>query len=475
MNVRGPLCVVLLVSGLAAGAVFVPDGKLRPDDYTVLMAADAKLPAGLAPIQSGAHGKFFVAGWRRPEQFFTWQVEAPADDAYAVNVLLKSHAARPLELKVRSGAAAVTGTSPADVRVWTRQALEGTLPLSRGAQTLVLDARSAGGTPEFEAEFLSIELVRPAVRERLAEAAVKSRADTKWLQDAGYGIMCHWTSQTMPRHGERKAYAQAVRDFDVSGFVAQIRDTGAGFLVLATSHAEMYFPAPIAALERALPGRTAARDLVAELADALGARGIRLILYYHIGAIDDPAWLEASGFWKTDTSRIFGTWEAVIGEVGERYGAKLAGYWFDDGTINYYYRSAPWERLTRTARKGNPNRLVAYNPWELPSCTAFQDYFTGEGYGDPAMPGLPLGPDGRFTGGSHAGLQACATLVTEGDWVHGGKETEVGAPRYDAAALARLCAAYRARKIVPIFNLEIYQEGAVSARTVAVFREARAR
>jgi hypothetical protein len=441
----------------------------------VLMAADAKLPAGVTPPQTGSHGKFWVAGWRRPGQVFSWQVEVPADAAYAVNVLLKSRAAPALELVVRSGASTVAGTLPADVRVWTRQALEGTLPLARGQLTLTLEARSAGGAPEFEVELLSIELVRPAVRERLAAAAVKLRADTKWLQEARYGIMCHWSSQTMPRHGDQKPYAQAVRDFDVHGFVAQVRDTGAGFVVLTTSHAQMFFPAPIKALDRVLPGRTAARDLVAELADALGAHGIRLLLYYHIGSIDDRAWLEASGFWKTDTTRVFDTWERVIGEIGERYGAKLAGWWFDDGTINYYYRSAPWERLTLTARKGNPNRLVAYNPWELPSCTAFQDYFTGEGYGDPAMPGLPLGPDGRFTAGSHAGLQACATLITEGDWIHGGRDCEIGAPRWSAAELADLRKAFRARKSVPIFNFEVYQEGAVSPRSVAVFREARAR
>jgi hypothetical protein len=293
------------------------------------------------------------------------------------------------------------------------------------------------------------------------------------MQAARYGLMFHWTSQTVPHRGEPKPYAQAVRDFDVPALVEQIRRTGAGFIVLTTSHAQMYFPAPIRTLDRVLPGRTAERDLVADLADALGRHGIGLMLYYHIGAASDPRWLEASGFWQTDTMQVFGTWKSIVGEIGERYGAKLAGWWFDDGTINYYYRSAPWEELTRTARNGHAQRLVAYNPWELPSCTAFQDYFCGEGYEDPAVPGLPLGPDGRFTGGSHAGLQACATLITERDWVHGHKDADIGAPRWKPDGMARLLEGFIARKNVPIFNLEIYQEGTVSPVTVEMFRQAR--
>ena len=65
----------LMLSGLAliafqetcltAAESFVPDFRLKPEDYTVLMAADAKLPTGLKPFQAGAHGKFHVTGWNR--------------------------------------------------------------------------------------------------------------------------------------------------------------------------------------------------------------------------------------------------------------------------------------------------------------------------------------------------------------------------------------------------------------------------
>jgi hypothetical protein len=87
-----------------------------------------------------------------------------------------------------------------------------------------------------------------------------------------------------------------------------------------------YFPAPIKALDAIIPGRTTTRDLPAELAAALNKRGLKLFLDYHLGASDDTEWLKASGFWETDTSKFFANWKAIISEVGERYGDKLAGW-----------------------------------------------------------------------------------------------------------------------------------------------------
>jgi hypothetical protein len=471
-----PVLTVVLLTAIPAMAknLFTADFRVRSDDYTVLMAHDARLPEGLKRFQAGAHGKFQVDGWTRSDQPLAWEVTVPDDDAYVVNVLACRNDDRPLELTVSCADRSVRGKLQSAARTWTRQTLDGTLRLPKGKQTMVLRAQSAENPAAFAASVFSLELVRPAVRERLHEAAMRLRSDTTWLQKAGYGWMSHWTSQSYPRRGGPKPYAQAVRDFDVETLANQVQEAGAGFFVLTTSHAQFYFPAPIQAIDRILPGRTTQRDLVADLADALGKRGIRLMLYYHIGAISDPEWLTASGFWETDTSRIFGNWTAIIREVGQRYGDRLAGWWFDDGTINYYYRSAPWERLTREAKAGNPQRLVGYNPWVLPSATEFQDYCCGEGFGDPSAGGLlPVGGDGRYTAGTHQGLQACATLITEGDWVHDRKDAEIGKPHWSAEQLATLLSEFAKFRNVPIFNLEIYQDGTVSLASVEVFKQAR--
>lgn len=468
------LAAILLVP-LAAlhSAEFVPDFKIKPDDYTVLMAVDAKRPPDLKPFQAGSHGKFYVTGWTQPEQACEWEIIVPEEDAYSVNVLLRRQGSEALRVAVRSVKQTVSGLVPASLHGWTRQTLDGLLRLPAGKQRIVLSACASNDTNCFNASVFSIELIRPAVRERLHAAALKLRSDTRWFQECRYGLMCHWTSQSFPRRGERKPYDQAVQDFDVESFARQVQQTGAGLLVFTTSHAQHFFPAPLKSLDHILPGRSARRDLVADLADALGRRGVKLFLYYHLGASSDPAWLKATGFWETDTSRLFDNWTAMISEAGQRYGDRLAGWWFDDGAVSYYYRSTPWERLMIAAKAGHANRVVAFNPWELPSPTAFQDYFCGEGNTDPGLGGLvAVGGDGRISGGPAQGLQACATLITEQDWVHARQDTDIGSPRWDVPQLAALLKEFISRKNVPIFNLEIYQEGALSPKSVELFKQA---
>jgi hypothetical protein len=468
------LLALALLPAAQAADVFTPDFRVHPDDVTVLMAVDAKRSGDLAPFQPGGHGKFFLQGWSRADQSAAWTVTAPAADDYAVRVLVSVSGNRPLKAEVASGPGRADGAIPPSPWQWNRVELEGTLRLVAGAQEIALRLAPAEGAEPFQARVMSVELVRSAVRERLHAAALRARADTRWLQAARYGFMVHWTSQSMPRRGEPKPYDKAVQDFDVEALAGQVKAGGAGFLVLTTSHAGQYFPAPLRSLDAILPGRTSRRDLVADLADALGKRGIRLFLYYHLGAVPDHAWLTACGFWETDASRLFGNWEKIVREAGERYTTKLTGWWFDDGTTSYYYRSAPWERLLGAARAGNPARLVAFNAWELPPATEFQDYHCGEGDQDATGRGaLAPGGDGRYASGPYRGLQAAATLVTEGDWVHAARDREIGRPRWAAPQLAELLKRFAERRNVPIFNLEIYQEGAVSPQTIDLFKQAR--
>ena len=63
-----------MVTLLAAGAqsfaanIVIPDVRIHQDDYTALMAVDARLAPGLKPFQSGGHGKFQVVGWNQASQ-----------------------------------------------------------------------------------------------------------------------------------------------------------------------------------------------------------------------------------------------------------------------------------------------------------------------------------------------------------------------------------------------------------------------
>jgi hypothetical protein len=342
-------------------------------------------------------------------------------------------------------------------------------------QTLTLRAVDSSPSGYFDLALWSLELVQPAVRDRLQAAALAQRVDPAEFQKLRYGFMVHWTPESYPSHGDRKSYVDAVRDFDVDAFADQIHQGGAGFVVLVTAHALQYLPAPIQALDRILPGRTTRRDLIADLVAALQKRGIRLMLYYHLGSGSDPEWLRATHFWDTDTTRFWNNWESIVTELGTRYGDRIAGFWFDDGMNNYYYRSPDWERLNRAAHAGNPRRTVTFNRWLWPPATEFLDFDAGEACFDPAGNGwLVKGGDGRYTAGLAAGLPAASTLITESDWVHSKKDTAILPPRWTPPQLRQYLRDFISRKNIPIFNLEVYQEGRVSSSSIEVFAKAAA-
>ncbi|MEX1048156.1 MAG: alpha-L-fucosidase [Akkermansiaceae bacterium] len=452
---------------------FVSDFTLKKDDITVLMAVDAELADGLKPWRSGGHGKFFITGWKSTQQKLKWNVVNKEMASYNVAILVQSQDDCVIIVEVTAAGRTIRGNLPVNPRRWQRVTLDDLILLPEGESEMSVRLVPADGSTDFNADVHAVELVLPLIREDLDKKASDLRADAEWFRQARYGVMVHWTSQSMPLKGEPKSYEEAVNEFDVELFANQMQATGAGFVVFTTSHAYQYFPAPLKSLDRILPGRTTRRDLVAELAEELKKQNMKLFLYYHIGAHDDSKWLNATRFWDTDTSVLFNNWQSIVREVGERYGETLAGWWFDDGITNYYYRSAPWEALARAAKAGNPRRLISFNAWALNNPTQFHDFCTGEACENPAgIDGL-LTPKakGLYPSGTHAGLQASACLVAESDWIHRRPNAAPARPKWNATQLSELLRLFMANKNVPIFNLEVTQEGNLGAESIALFRE----
>jgi hypothetical protein len=447
--------------------------KVEPESVTVVMGSDAALSGALKELYPGEDWKrFWVENWRQTSDRFEWTLESPKADDYEVALVLKdeSRAGAPCEIELAAGDSKLTYAVRRE-RFWNRHVLPGTLHLGSGRSAVTLQASKlpAGG----KLALLSMELVRPAVKRSMQERAEALRSSTAWMVQAKYGVMTHWTARSKPRHGAAKPYAEAVRDFNVESFAGMVQRTGAGFAVLTTSWADYYFPAPIKAIEEILPGRTSGRDLVADLSDALGRRGLKLMLYYHPGHDDTPWWSKQKYEGQESKAGYFDLWCRVIASIGQRYGSKLAGWWFDDGMVCYYPYSPPWEEMTRAAKAGNPARVVAYNSWILPKPTDFQDYFCGESdfaeYIGKEF--LPKGGSGRFIGGPQAGLQAALTWMLEsGNWCHLEPDKEILPPVYTQERLARFMRGCVARRIVPMLNLETYQDGTAATASVDLLR-----
>ena len=77
---------------------------------------------------------------------------------------------------------------------------------------------------------------------------------------------------------------------------------------------------------------------MADLSDALGKYGIRLILYYHVGH-GDKEWWDKQHYTPDNAGDLFTNVEKIVGEISQRYGNRLAGLWMDDG-IGYYPNGA---------------------------------------------------------------------------------------------------------------------------------------
>ena len=51
---------------------------------------------------------------------------------------------------------------------------------------------------------------------------------TDWFYEAKFGLFVHWTTHSLPKEGEKKSHADAIKDFQIDTFVSQIVETQVG-------------------------------------------------------------------------------------------------------------------------------------------------------------------------------------------------------------------------------------------------------
>ncbi|GGD90421.1 alpha-L-fucosidase [Paenibacillus nasutitermitis] len=235
---------------------------------------------------------------------------------------------------------------------------------------------------------------------------VAGNPNTDWLLKAKYGISHHLLAEFMNRvaaePGDKwqpgEAWDDVINGFDVNGYVQQVVETGAGFVILTLGQNSGYLLSPNETYDRIAgvkPGeRASTRDLPMEIADALAPHGIKLILYSPANppskahkddedfainkAFDYP--VEIAPSQETQAK-----WQAVIQEWSDRYGDKVAGWWFDgmwfQDAYNDLTRKYNWYSLVNAAKSGNVSRIIAFNSGIGSSIlvnSPFEDYIAGE-------------------------------------------------------------------------------------------------
>jgi hypothetical protein len=273
---------------------------------------------------------------------------------------------------------------------------------STEANTAIKFPKFAQGVTE-DFHLFSIEFGTPKARKSQLERARKMKGDASWMQEGKYGLFVHWSALSYPFYGDQPRaqwFQKSVEIFDVKVFADAVEKTGAAWVNFTATHKGLYWPGPNAALDKILPGRTAKRDLLGEIIDELGRRGIRTLFYLHTGynGYESDFW-KASGAEDNNGKLFSDNIEAILRECSLRYGKKLSGFGYIDGGLQFNYPLDPyWEGWTRAIKAGNPSALVGFSSNRGPVPTPFSDLSVTDGMGrfeypDPMLigPGRQLG------------------------------------------------------------------------------------
>ncbi len=304
----------------------------------------------------------------------------------------------------------------------------------------------------------------------VSQTPLKQDRPLDWFRKCRIGLGLHWTAMSQPLTGQAVDFNTAVARFDIQRVMDAVNEVHADYILLTTTHALQCFPAPHPVIERILPGRTAARDLIGELGETLNKSGKHLILYYNhsCNSGEDAAWETAVGYKSTPLHRFTDNFLSIVRYAGERYGKLVSAWWFDScysldasgphnsvtcDLSNYQF---PWNDLVAAARAGHPDRLVALNSGvnEDYLYSDSTDYWAGEQNTLEYPPTAPARPNGLLW----------HTWVTFDNlaWVHAKPNTPLAEPMFSAEAVADYLK-QAARHEVPVtFNVDISQEGIIS-------------
>ena len=389
-------------------------------------------------------------------QFYSWSVHAPAAADY--EVIFVGYGVAGATVLVSSSLGTVSVTPPAE---WARTPCAQALPLPAGDS--VITARLAADLPAGQVSLRTFEIMPAAAAVAFHQRAAAFRTNDDWFQRSRYGLGIMWGEWTYPPSGPKKPYQQKVDDFQVEPFADAVADMGADYVLFSTSWWTYFIPAPIAAIDAIVPGHTSTRDLLGEIADALDARGIRLILYYHTGH-GTPDWWNLNWVTNDDKTLFVTNWKAVVTEMGLRYGRKLSGWFFDDGLVYY---PAPFEEMATAARAGNPDRLVCWNSWVLPEDTEFQDWAPGEQFSGWRFPDgtlVPIDGIGRYLGGTSKDLRSQSYFTYDSSaWGIASPNQGIPPPTWNEGTTAATIRQYAPRKLT--FGIAMYEDGAFSPLT----------
>ena len=200
--------------------------------------------------------------------------------------------------------------------------------------------------------------------------------NTKWLLDAKWGLFSHFlpwlAGEQASGNMTEKKWNKKVNSFQISKLADQLEKLKAPYYFITIGNADNYFCSPNRTFEKQFgsgKGALTERDLIAELAEALIPRGIKLC-----------ASLPALG--GDGTAEAQEMYQQVITEWSKRWGKSISAWWIDDGR---FADRAAYAAYTEAFKAGNRDALIAYNTGPLVNTyrlkeptTDIEDFFAGQ-------------------------------------------------------------------------------------------------
>ena len=219
-------------------------------------------------------------------------------------------------------------------------------------------------------------------------------ADT--FKSKKWGVFCHYLYGSQNGTGSKNtrgtvtSWDECVEELDCEKLAAQLSEIDARYLFITMQQGTRYFIAPNRSFEEmtGIKDGCSHRDLVLDLHSALNKRGIELFLYYTgdaMGRDNDPVIAERFGYHggvggviSEDLVRL---WSMPLKEYAQRYGDKVAGWWFDGVYKEIGYDAVRLTMMRDAVKCGNPEALVANNYYGcLHPGSQIETSFGGNGY-----------------------------------------------------------------------------------------------
>lgn len=234
-----------------------------------------------------------------------------------------------------------------------------------------------------------------------------------WMKGK-WGVFVHYlpdqASATKEIDFSPEKWNNWIDNFNVDRLASQLANVGADYFFITVGQNSGYYLSPNKAYDEIVErsdSRLSHRDLVAELAEAITAKGIKFMVYVSSHAPSNdrfaveklgctPVWDAtrwaklAPGTYKIihdidERLTVFQlNWERIMTEWSSRWGDKVSG-WFIDGCyfsdILYEHDDAPnYASFSAALRAGNPDSALAFNTGvKVPVVTGkYDDYAAGE-------------------------------------------------------------------------------------------------